>query len=234
MTNGKKIVRVRKKKRPPLGIRADGRPKKEIPESDEILERRQNAMDLRASGVPYDRIAKELGYYDKSHARQDINKGIANIEMDAAKMVITQDIALMDEFKMRCLHALRNNGDLSQIDRIMRVMDKKYSLLAISDETVRQLQSERGITVNVGGSTTTVMNVQAATESNEEFVAKMMRAVGVDPNSKEAKRYTEQWKNDGDRTLPMLEGGANNDKDVALTAAHIEDEEIYDAEIVEG
>jgi hypothetical protein len=235
MSTGKQMVRVKRKKKPPKGIYADGSPKKEKPESAEVQERRHNAMEMRASGIPYVRIAKELGYYDASHAKRDIDKGIAAVEIDAAKMVISQDLAMLDEFKMRCLHALRNNGDLSQIDRIMRIMDKKYSLLGVSEETVRALQSEHGINVQVGaGGSATVQVVQAATETNDEFLAKMMRAVGVDPKSKEAKKlrahYAEQNRH---RTLPMLQGGANSDMDAVKDSTHLGDEEIVDAVIVE-
>jgi len=233
MSNGKKkIVNVKRNKKIIRRRSGGGLDQRQV-EKPEVLERRKNAMELRASGLTYEDIAQQLGYHDRSHAKRDVDKGIDAVIMDSAKQVVAMDIAMMDEFKMRCLHALRTNGDLSQIDRILRVTDYKYRLLGISDETVRQLQSEHGITVNVGGSKTNVMVVQAAAETEEEFLAKMMNAVGVDPNSPAAKKWKQENIDYGDRTLPMLQGGANSDKDAILGAAEIDDEEIVDAEIVE-
>lgn len=242
ITNAKAKVRVKKKTlvakkkpAPPKRYTRDGRVKKKTgkKETREIQERRMNAMELRGSGVTYRDIAEQLGYHDASHARRDIEKGIADIQIDAAKGVVAMDLLLMDEFKMRCLHQLRTNHDLGQIDRIMRVMEFKYRLLGVTDETVRQLQGDFGIMGNVVNNTNNVMVVGAAPETEKEFISKMMGALGINPDSPEAKEFLRQHKQEEARTLPMLEGSANQTKKKADGAAELEDMDIVDAEIVE-
>lgn len=42
-------------------------------------QRRARAIELKLGGFTYERIARELGYYDRSHARRDILDALAEI-----------------------------------------------------------------------------------------------------------------------------------------------------------
>ena len=199
-------------------------------ERQAMWEKQERALDLRLQGVTYVKIAEALGYANASSAKAAVDSVINRTEREAAKEVVAIDLARLDEYQMRCTHALRTNGDLHQIDRLMRVMEMRYRLLGISDETVRALQAEHGINVNVnikGG----VQQVIAAPESEEEFIKKMMRAVGVDPSSEVGQRFMESHQEP--KSLPMLEGSANDHRTSVERAEALEEEDIVEAEIVE-
>ena len=224
---GQKVI-VRKKKLPAP------RTQKQKANLAERRAKQLKALELRQSGATYQMIADALGLYDASQAKKYVDRALDRLEIEAAKDVVRMDLSRLDEFQMRCTHALRQNGDLGQIDRIMRIMEMRYRLLGVSDETVRQLQADHGI-----GSTTNiknvVMNVTAAPETQEEFVAKMMRAVGVDPESAEAKRYlSERSRTGSDEKLPLPPGSANDAQIVQGQAVELSEDEIIDAEIIEG
>ena len=237
----KKMVATTKPADPPTLTRTGKRrkPRRTPEERAEIHARQQKALELRMAGTPYADIARALGYANPSSAKYACDKAMSRVQIDAAKEVVAMDLARLDEFQMRCTHALRNNGDLGQIDRILRIMDWRYRLLGVNDETVRALQSEHGIhtTTNVKNQ---VMVVQAAPETSHDFISKMMKAVGVDPGSEEAQTLLRQYnineeaeQNGVVRALPMLEGSANSDRDALEGKEELAAEEIVEGEIVE-
>lgn len=235
----KKKVIVRKKPAPPPTLTRTGKRKKPSRTPEEraaIHARQQQALELRMAGTPYADIARALGYANPSSAKKAADVAMSRVTIDAAKEVVSMDLARLDEFQMRCTHALRNNGDLGQIDRILRIMDWRYRLLGVNDETVRALQSEHGIATQTNIKNQ-VMVVNAAPETSHDFISKMMKAVGVDPNSSEAQTLLRQYNLDAadeeTRTLPMLEGSANSDRDAMAAKERLAAEDIVEGEIVE-
>lgn len=226
--HAKSKIIVRKKK-PDGTVRRRKNTKKNRARTAEIHAKQQQALQMRMTGMTYMEIARALGYANPSSAKAAVDGAIWRAEKDAAKEVVALDLARLDEYQMRCTHALRTNGDLHQIDRLMRIMEMRYRLLGITDETVRQLQSEHGITIN---NKNMVMNIHAAPETEDEFIKKMMRAVGVDPNTKEAKNLLSE--HSVPLALPMLEGSANESSSYGQNDAEaIDEEDIVEAEIVE-
>lgn len=240
LPNEKNIKRAKKqikaKKKPRHPHQKPPR-KKSRAEKERIRERQNQAMELRMSGATYRSIASSLGYANPASAKKAVDTAISKIEIDAAKEVVAIDLARLDEYTMRCTHALRTNGDLQQIDRLMRIMEMRYKLLGVNDETVRELQNEHGITTHHHNKNI-VMNVNAAPETEEEFIRKMMGAVGVNPESPEAQQFVDKHK-DTPHALPMLEGSANEtanraEKDAPpLSEDEVLDNDVVDAEIVE-
>jgi hypothetical protein len=226
----KKVVRVRKKNDPLDKYKAQARRKRILANKEktrQVRERQEQALELRMQGITYKDIASALGFANPSSAKSAVDACIWNAEKDAAKEVVALDLARLDEFQMRCMHALRQNGDLHQIDRMMRIMEMRYRLLGITDETVRSLQQDHGIVINQKNM---VMNVHAAPETEKDFIAKMMRAVGADPESREAQALLSEHQ--VPHALPMLEGSANEGiPDRTVDAEN--DDDIVEAEIVE-
>jgi hypothetical protein len=238
----KKKIKVKKKVVPPRGITKDGRPKKKpgpqrTPE--EKIQRElliNNALELRMAGTSYAQIAQALKLANPMSAKRLVDKAISGVQVDAAKEVISMDLARLDEMQMRSMHALRTNGDLNQIHTVLRLMEFRYKLLSVTPETLKEIQGEHGVgarTVN-NSTTNNVQIIAAAPETENEFIEKMMRSVGVDPGSKEAKKFLQQ-KQEADRvrSLPMLEGSANEDNEAVRNAKPIGEEDIVDAELVD-
>lgn len=229
----KRSIKVRKKPEVP-SINRHGKKKRTSEERAAIMVRQQQALELRMAGMAYGEIAENLGYANPASAKKAADRAIARVQIDAAKEVVSMDLARLDEFQMRCTHALRTNGDLSQIDRILRIMDWRYRLLGVTDETVRALQSEHGIHTTINNKNN-VQVIMARPDTEHEYIEKMMQAVGVDPESDEAKTLLRQYnlEQEAERKLPMLEGSANSDRDSMQGKRKLEHEDIVDAEIVE-
>jgi hypothetical protein len=224
-TKKKTIVRHKKQKPVP--------PQKRTPEQiAAIREKQEQALELRMTGATYNQIAKSLGYSNPSSAKAAVDSVINRTEREAATEVVALDLARLDEYQMRCTHALRSNGDLGQIDRLMRIMEMRYRLLGVSDETIKLLQEKHGL--STGGGTVVngnvVMNVHAAPETEDEFIKKMMQAVGANPDSPASKALLQE--HSIPLALPMLSGSANEDVDMS-NAQVLDDLDIVEGEIVD-
>jgi hypothetical protein len=191
------------------------------------LERRQKAekaLELRTAGVTYQKIADSVGYGSASAAKTAIDGLLKKQEFEAARDVVLLDLQRLDEYQMRCTERLRTAGDLGQIDRLMRVMEMRYRILGVNEETTAELQQHFGLNVTNKG----VMVIQG---SESEFVKNAMQAVGIDTESEEAKKYLEGAV--GQPALPAPMRGAEEDIYTQSHRERIAAEEIVDAEIVE-
>lgn len=199
---------------------------------DRNRQRQAQALELRQGGATFEQIATAMGLSQKGAAKQLVERALEKFEIEAARNVVRLDLARLDEFIMRCTHDLRQNGNLSQIDRLMRIMEFRYRLLRINGEDVDVLRQEHGVTnVHIKGG---VQIVQASPETEEEFIKKMMGAVGVDPNSPTAQKYLQE-RDANVRALPMLKGSANETRIIDTDTELLEDDfdEAVEAEIVE-
>lgn len=201
-------------------------------------ERALQAMELRTAGVSYTKIAESIGYSSQSSAKRAIDRYMAHQIKDASINVIETDLARMDEYIQRCTHSLRQNGDLSQIDRLLRIQDAKYRLLGISDEALRTVREANGITTQVTNNAQ-VMIVTASKNSEEEFLKKMMEAAGVDPKSQDAVNYIEKKitllprkEIEGRKKKKRIIRRPNKNKVYATAYTDLGEEEIIDATIV--
>lgn len=163
-----------------------------VQEKKDVAEAKQlQAMELRKAGATYQEIADALGYKQPAGAKKAVDAVMKRTVFDLAEDIVTLDLQRLDEFQKRCMHQLRTKGDLSQIDRLMRIMERRYMLAGVAPETVKKIQEAYGLdgaVINNAG----VMVVQVGHNSEQEFVKKMMLASGVDLESQEAKHYLER------------------------------------------
>lgn len=182
--NIKRMVRVSGRKKNPHNIE----------QARIAKEKAYGALELRKAGVSYAKIATAIGYSSASNCKRGIDRLILHEEKDASMDVIMLDLQRMDEYIQRCTNALRQNGDLSQIDRLLRICEAKYRLLGISDENMSAVRESYGVSTKIDNSTS-VMIVQASQTSEAEFIKRMMQAVNIDPTeNKDAAEYMEARK----------------------------------------
>lgn len=156
------------------------------PKNDpEAREKQSKAVDLRRAGASFSEIAQALGYHDASGAKKAVEAAIRRFEFEATKDVLLMDLARLDEWAKLATHALRTRGDMNQIDRLMRIMEKKHWLLGVTPATLAEA-NEQGDMKTKGG-----MNVVIAS-TERTFVRGMMQAVGMDPDSPEGQAYLER------------------------------------------
>ena len=150
-------------------------------------EKQIRALELRKAKVPYHVIAEELGYASPSGAKQAVDRAIRAMQFEAARDVVMQDLMTLDEMQMRCMDAMRK-GDLFQVDRLLRIMERRYMLVGLQGRTVEELQEHFGIKNSSAGMQNNGVMVINAQAGSADFVRSMMQAVGVDPDSPEAQK----------------------------------------------
>lgn len=149
----------------------------------EQRERQQQALELRKSGMTYEEIAKALNYSHASGAAYAVKSAIDRIGLEAAKDVVVMDLARLDDYTKRCTAELRAKGDLSQVDRLLRIMQVRHGLLGINSDTFREEQAKQA---NTSITNNAVMVVQG---SESDFVSAMMKAVGMDTSTPEVQAH---------------------------------------------
>lgn len=178
-----------------------------VKKSEEAKEKQSRAVELRSAGASYGEIAQSLGFHDASGARKCVEAAIRKFEFEETREALKLDLARLDEWAKFCTHALRTRGDLSQIDRLMRIMDKKHYLLGVTPATLAETQPD-GTHKTVGG-----MNVVIAS-TEKTFVRGMMRAVGQDPDSPEGRAYLAARGLGDELAIEAANNNANNDSSV--------------------
>ncbi len=160
----------------------NGRRRKLTPlmaEKKEAAREKQNqALELRKAGATYNEIAQALGYYNSGGAKKAVDAAMARVVVESSKEIILLDLQRLDELQKRCMAQLRNKNDLSQVDRILRIMQQRYALAGIGEETARELREAMGITQQITQNNTQLV-IQVNPNSEEAYVRKMMGAAGL-------------------------------------------------------
>jgi hypothetical protein len=146
-------------------------------------EKQKQALELKKAGATYEEIAKLLGYKNHSGAQYACNAAIDRLGLEAARDVVLLDLARLDEYQKRCTQELRSKNDLSQIDRLLRIMGVRHNLLGVTTDTFREEQAKNA---NVSITQNAVMVVQG-TES--QFVEQMMKAVGMNTDDPAVQKH---------------------------------------------
>lgn len=96
-------------------------------------ERASRAMRLRAMRVPYDQIAKELGYANRSSAFNAVQRALAEIPREAAKELRIAELESLDIAESALAKRLAQ-GELQAIDRMIRIKDMRAKLTGLYEE----------------------------------------------------------------------------------------------------
>lgn len=166
--------------RPPARGSTVKSPSKET--TEEAREKQARAVDLRRAGASFSEIAQALGYHDQSGAKKAVEAAIRRFEFEATKEMLHMDLARLDEYAKLATHRLRTAGDLNQIERLLRIMEKRHWLLGVTPATLAEA-NDQGDMKTPGG-----MNVVIAS-TERTFVRGMMQAVGMNPDSEEGRAY---------------------------------------------
>lgn len=141
------------------------------------------ALQLRADGATYREIAAAMQWKSASTAQARVKKALEEVLLEPAKEVIMTDLLRLDEFQKRLTAAMRA-GDIGVIPTIMSVMRERRGLLGWTPETWAEEQRKgQGVTNN---------GVMVINGGQASFIEGMMHAIGIDPNSPEAKAHLER------------------------------------------
>lgn len=158
-------------------------------QQDAAREKQNQALELRKAGATYNEIAQALGYYNAGGAKKAVDRAMERTVIDSSKEIILLDLQRLDELQKRCMAQLRNKNDLSQVDRILRIMTQRYALAGISENVASELREAMGITQTITQNNTQLV-IQVNPNSEEAYIRKMMGATGASEETINA--YVEQ------------------------------------------
>ncbi len=110
-----------------------GKGKSRTQHAVDAKERAARAMRLRAMRVPYDQIAKELGYANRSSAFNAVQRALAEIPREAAKELRIAELESLDIAEAALAKRLAQ-GELQAIDRMIRIKDMRAKLTGLYEE----------------------------------------------------------------------------------------------------
>lgn len=96
----------------------------------EARDRQARALELRLTGMPYEDIAKALGYADRATAYRACTAVLDRHEAESVDQMRTIEGAKLDKLD-KILWPLAEQGDLAAIDRIVKVMQRRANLYGI-------------------------------------------------------------------------------------------------------
>lgn len=92
--------------------------------------KRRQALDLRMAGVPYDRIATELGYANKQNARRVVLQALAENEAESVKELRTIEGATLDRAQ-RAIWPAVIAGDIEAVRALVRISAQRARLFGL-------------------------------------------------------------------------------------------------------
>jgi hypothetical protein len=166
-------------------------------------ERDKKILELKLSGVRYDDIAR-LMHVSNSTVEKAISRAIVEYSPDEVESLVKQDLMRLESYRQRATAAL-NTGDITQIDRLIRIMFAIRATLGIGDDYLadqrNRRQSDRTGVTNNG-----VMVIQTG-NSTSEYISKLMKATGADDKAitAELKRMEDRQRSkDSESLLPAV------------------------------
>lgn len=114
---------------------------KRKPVSAEARDRQRRAVELRLAGANYDVIARQLDYAGQSGARYAVQRGLELAIIEPAEEVLRQEVERLDRL-MTGLWSRAVKGDVSAVDRVLKIMDRRARYLGLDAPTRHVVTSE--------------------------------------------------------------------------------------------
>lgn len=92
--------------------------------------RAEKAVELRAEGMSFPDIARELGYASRQGAHEAVNKALKEMFREPLEAMIQLDLERLD--RMWTVHFLNaQSGDVAALSACMRIMERRARLLGL-------------------------------------------------------------------------------------------------------
>ncbi len=114
---------------------------KTSPRRVEAKQKQAKAVELRAAGVTFARIAEELGYTDESGARDAVKKALQATIQQPADELRQMELAKFDYIETRLAKQVAQ-GHLGAIDRLLKVIEARRKLLGLDAPERRELTAD--------------------------------------------------------------------------------------------
>lgn len=99
------------------------------------------ALSLRAAGLDYDTIARQLGMANRSVAWKAVQRALNEQKREAAAQVLDLELTRLDQMTPR-VYSAAVQGDLRAIDRVLKIMERRAKLLNLDNPSTDQRAQE--------------------------------------------------------------------------------------------
>jgi len=125
-----------------------------------LLERRSLAVELRRSGLSFDRVAEQVkarypaapGGYDRASAYRDVMTVLRALIEEPGREVIAGELSRLDA-ALTAIWVQVRRGDLLAIDRMIKIMDQRAKYLGLYSPVQHQFTGPDGGPVQVANVT---------------------------------------------------------------------------------
>jgi len=109
----------------------------------EAHERQLKALNLRKSGLGYEKIAQQLGYADHSGAYRAVMAVLERREREPAERVRDLELERLDRM-IEALWPRAEQGELAVMDRVLKIMERRAKYAGLDRPTPIALTSPDG------------------------------------------------------------------------------------------
>lgn len=104
------------------------------PRRVEAAQKRRRALQLRAAGANFDRIAEQIGYDNKGSAYRAVAQELRQLCQEPAEEVRDLELARLDQMQA-ALWPQAMRGQLGAIDRVLKIMERRARYLGLDEQT---------------------------------------------------------------------------------------------------
>jgi hypothetical protein len=138
------------------------------------INRQWQALEMRKAGVPFDAIARQLGYGGPAGAFKAVESAIQRTLQEPADEVRKLELERLDKLLLG-LWPAASKGDCRAVERVLAVMDRRARYLGLDAPAKHELTGKDGRSVEIS---------HAITQSFEQWVIETS-AFGEAPNEPE-------------------------------------------------
>ena len=142
-------------------------------------ERALRAMEMRKAGLPYSRIAKELGYSDESGPYRAVKGILDKQRQELAVDVRELELARLEDM-LQAIWAAVQQGDMAAIDRVLRIQERRAKFLGLDGpvklehgHSPEHLRSEFIAAIRAGDDGLLEAIEEALSQAPEEVIARI-------------------------------------------------------------
>lgn len=129
----------------------------------EVIERERKVLEARLLGLPWETIAKEVGYASAGAAYNAYSRALVRTLREPADEIRTQELERLDRLMTRFYNDAIRTGNPQSANMTLRIMERRSKLLGLDAPT--KIDSKAEITYTGGG------DIDAAVEELRKVLA---------------------------------------------------------------
>lgn len=110
----------------------------------EAAERQRKALELKKMGHTYETIAQNCGFKNRSGAFMAVKRALEEIVREPAEDVLKLELERLDRLMLGVWPQARD-GSFPAIDRVLRIMQQRASLLGIDVRTTMAIEDHQSL-----------------------------------------------------------------------------------------